>query len=94
MTSRGRDVLEDLVDLEQLKPWTGGSGERPGLTNGRRTNADSSLPRLTRQERDGDLDFRGRHALEQRGEAPDLDQPAAGIGNRCARRDELMKEHS
>jgi hypothetical protein len=76
-----------------LKHRTGGSGKRPGVADCRTTNSNSSLPRLARQERDGDLDFRGRDRLQQRGETPDLHQPAAGFRNRCTRRDELMKKH-
>jgi hypothetical protein len=94
VTGRCGDPLEDVVHLEQLQRGAGGAGGRSGVTNGRRANADSSLPRLAREEGDGDFDFSRRQLLEQRGQPPDLDQPAAGLRNGSTRHDEVMKEHS
>ena len=77
----------------QLQRGARRAGERSGITDCRRADADSSLPRLARQERDGDLDLRGREPLKQDRELADFDQAAAGLRNRRTRHDELMKEH-
>jgi hypothetical protein len=50
-------------------------------------------PQLTRQERNGDIDVRQRHALEQRCELGDLDEAAARLRNSGTCCDELMKKH-
>jgi hypothetical protein len=85
--------LEHFVYFDESQRGAGSAGERSGITHCRRADADSSLPRLARQERDGDLDLRGRETLKQGCELADLDEAAARLRNRRTRHDEVMKEH-
>jgi len=82
---------EHFVYFDQLERGAGSAGGAVWLTSGRRARCRSSLPRLARQERDGDLDLLRGKTSKQGASSPILARRLLAFANRRTRHDEVMK---
>ena len=86
-------TYKDVVNFAELEHRHRRGSQWLGFADCRAADADPSLPRLTRQEGDGDIDLRGIDSSEQRCELAVLGETGACLRHRGTCLDQLVKKH-
>ena len=91
--SHRRNVVEDLVHFAEPEHRHRRGSQWLCFADCRAADADPPLPRLTRQEGDGDIDLRGIDSSEQRCELADLGETGACLRHCGTCLNQLVKKH-